>query len=880
MSIFARLVSWFLRVLTRSRMEQDMDAELFSHIEAHADDLMRTGMPHGEALRRARLEFGSVERAKDECRASVGLRPWDEVFGDARYGLRMLRKNPAFALVSILTLALGIGANAAIFSVVEAWILRPLPYPQAERLVYLSATKSNWPGNYMDISTPDFEDWRTQSHVFENMAVFKQHRYALTGAGDPEQVPAQQVSANFLRTLGVAPIMGRDFLPGEDSEGRERVAILTHEYWRDRFGAAGDIIGQTITLDGISYVVVGVLPPRFTFALGVPADVWVPLAFTRDELSARRMRWLNPIARLKAGVSVTEAQAEMSAIAARIALAQADASSERGVAVERLADAIARRSGSHATLLLFGATCMILLIACANVANLLLSRSIERRREVAVRAALGAGRKRLMRQFLVEALLMTGTACLLGISIALAAVKLLVARLPAGMLHSLPNDGRVSVNIPVLGFTVLVAICVGVIFGLLPALHHSRFDLQATLKEASGAISGATGPINMRRMLVVGEVALVTVVLAAAALLLESFSRLNALDPGFRPAHLLVAEVHLPPAKYSATPRIRDFFDQLLRRVRGIPGVVSAGAGSQLPFGGFSSGVGFKIPSHPTDEGQAARWTAVTPGYFSTMQIPLLAGRFFTDHDDAGSELVCIINEDIAKRFAPGQDPIGQLIDTADVRGLRVVGVVRQVKYWKLNDEPEPELYQPEWQVADQRMSIVVRTMANPLSIAATLRDQVWSLDKDQPVAQIQKYEQLISDRSAATRLNTQLMAMFAVLGLGLAATGIYGMIAYSVSQQTRDIGIRMALGADSRDASWMVVKQALVMVLEGLGLGVLGALAAGHILANMLYATSPTDPATYAMVTGILVCIACLSSWLPARRASQVDPMTVLRQE
>jgi putative ABC transport system permease protein len=362
--------------------------------------------------------------------------------------------------------------------------------------------------------------------------------------------------------------------------------------------------------------------------------------------------------------------------------------------------------------------------------------------------------------------------------------------------------------------------------------------------------------------------------------LLESFSRLNALDPGFRPAHLLVAQVHLPRAKYSAVQRTRDFFDQLLQRVRSVPGVVAAGAGSQLPFGGFSSGVGFEIPSHPTDEGQSARWTAVTPGYFSTMQIPLVAGRFFNDHDDAASERVCIINEDVAKRFPPGQNPIGQIIDTADVRGLRVVGLVRQVKYWKLNDEAEPEVYQPEWQVSDPRMSVVVRTTGDPLSVAAALREQVWSLDKDQPVAQIQSYEQLISDRSAATRLNTQLMAIFAMLGLALAATGIYGMIAYSVSQQTRDIGIRMALGANSRDASWMMAKQALIMVLQGLGLGIIGALAAGHVLVNMLYATKPTDPRTYAVVTGVLLSVACLSAWVPARRASQVDPMTVLRHE
>ncbi len=615
-------------------------------------------------------------------------------------------------------------------------------------------------------------------------------------------------------------------------------------------------------LDGVPYTVIGVLPGGFSFPVGLRAELWVPLALTPEEKSTRSVHWLNPVARLKRGVTRTQAQNELSLIARRRERSYPASNSGQGALVVPLAEVVAQRSGSHVLLILLAVTGCILLLACANVAAMILARATERRREVAVRLALGASRGRLVRQFVVESLLLALAASGVGVGLAFAGVRVLLSTLPAAMLDALPKRGHVEVDLLVLGFTIAVSVAAGLSFGVAPALEGSHFDAHSALKDtiARATSSGRAGWV--RRVLVVGEVALAMSVLAGAGLLIRSFMRLYAVDPGFRPRRLAAMTVHLPRSRYPSDAQVRRFFDEALERISTIPGVVAVGASTQLPFAGLSSGVAYEVDGRPppsSGEEQTARWAATTRGYFAAMQIRLVNGRLFDARDTPDSERVGLVNETLARRFFPNECPVGRR---------------------SLDDEPQAEIYQPEAQVADPRMSIVVRTTGDPLASAAAVRARIWSIDDVQPVSALRRYEELIDERHTQRRLATALMALFAAVGLLLAIVGIYGVTAYSVSQRTREVGIRMALGADRREAQALVIRQAMGLVLVGMSIGLVLSMAATRMVGGLLYATSPTDVGTFAGVTALLASAALAACYGPARRASRVDPMIALRYE
>ena len=868
----------------KERRERELAEEIESHLQMHADDRRRAGLSAEDARREARISLGGIEPTKESCRDRRGVPGLDVLGRDLRFGARLLRRNPAFSTIALLTLALGIGANTAIFSLVNAWILKPLPYPEPDRLVYLWGTLARHPQARTDVSGGDFEDWRAANHVFEELSAFKQYNFALNGTGDgPAHVEAQRVTANFFRMLRVQPVIGRDFLPAEDSPGNNRVTILTQEFWRSRLGSDPNVIGRALVLDGIPHTVIGVLPAGFSFPVGIRAELWVPLALTAEEKSLRAVHWLNPVARLKHGVRLMQAQRELSLIARRIERSYPQSNTGKGALLMPLADAVAQRSGSHVVLILFGVTACILLLACANVTTLLLARATQRRREVAVRMALGASRGRLIRQFVIESLLLALAASAVAVVLAFGAVRWLLVTVPAAMLDGLPNRGHADVDPRVLGFTIAVSVLAGVSLGLAPAREGFCCDPHSALKETIARTTSSLRAGRARRVLIVGEIALAMSVLSGAGLLIRSFMRLYAVDPGFRPRHLAAMTVHLPRSRYPSDAQVRGFFGDAVERIATIPGVIAVGASTQLPFAGLSSGVAFEVEGRPpsaSGEGQTARWAATTPGYFATMQIPLVDGRLFDARDTPDSEHVALVNETLARRFFPNESPVDRRLNTADLPALRIVGVVADVRYWSLDDEPQAEIYQPEAQVADPRMNLVVRTIGDPLGSAAAVRARIWSIDDTQAVSALRRYGEMIDERHAQRRLATVLMALLAGVGLLLAVVGVYGVTAYSVSQRTREIGIRMALGAARHEAQALVLRQGMELVLAGMGIGLILSMATTRVIGGLLYATSPTDVGTLAGVTAVLASAALLACYWPARRASRVDPMVALRYE
>ncbi len=867
-------------LVRRARRERELGDEIESHLRLHIDDNIRRGMTPAEARRRALIAFGGVEAAKERCRERSGLPSVEAVWRDVVFGARVLRGDRVYAAIAILTLGAGIGATTALFSLMNAWLLKAVPYRDPAGLVYLGRTNVAFAAARGDISIADFDDWREGSHAFEGIAAFKQYVFGMTGQGEPERVPAQQVTDGFFRLLRVTPALGRDFRPDEHTLGRHTVVILTHEYWRDRFGADPSLIGRALVLDAAPFTVVGVLPRDFTFPAGDRADLWVPLTLSSRDEASRRVRWLNPIARLKPGVTLAQAQADMSTLARTIESVRPDTNRGSGIFVEPLGDAIARRSGSGVVRWLFGVTILILLIACANVMHLQLARATRRTREIAVRLALGAARRRIVRQLLVESLLVAAAAAALGLALALAGVRLIVVILPRLTLDALPHAGRADVDVRVLVFAIAAAMTTAVLSGLAPAIRGSSLDPASGLK-GSGARSPAGSGRRVHRWLIAVEVAIATVVLVGAGLLVRSAGRLSAVDPGFEPQHLMSMAVHVPNAKYRTSEEVVFFFDQTLGRIRELPGVLAAGASSQLPFGGYSSGVAFSVAaSAGPDAGGTARWAAITPGYFVAMKIPLLAGRFFDGRDRAAAERVAIVNETFARRYLADGPPLGRHVATADLPSLTIVGVVRDVKYWKLDDDVDPEIYEPQAQVADERMNIVVRTSGDPLASAAAVRQRIWSVDPDQPIAEMRRYTQLIDDRYGQARMATRAMAAFAAVALILCVVGIYGVIAHAVAQRTREIGIRVALGAPGTRVSRMLVAETSVAVGAGLIAGIATALVTTRFLTDVLFRISPTDGPTFVSAIAVIASAALAATYVPARQAMRVDPMTALRQD
>jgi putative ABC transport system permease protein len=809
------------------------------------------------------------------------------ILQDVRYGFRMLLKSPGFTVVAVVALALGIGANTAIFSVINSVLLRPLPYADPDRLVVVWETNPNLGGNLQlrnEASPANYLDWKAQQTVFEDFGVFNWNTFNLTGGDTPEQLTGNPSTASIFSTLGVKPMLGRVISAEDDREGAPRVVLLSHKLWQRRFGAKPEIVGQQISLNNQSYTVIGVMPPEFVFPAGI-SELWVPMAFTKAASERRSAHYLYTRARLKPGVSMEQAQAEMDTIAARLRQQYPDTNTDRGIRLVSLHEETVRQL-KPALLVLLGAVGFVLLIACANVANLMLARATARHKEIAIRTALGASRWRVVRQLLTESLLLSLAGGLCGLLLALWGIDLLKGGVPSQMISFTYGWNQIGLDARVLTFTLAISILTGMLFGLIPALQVSKPDLNEGLKEGD---RGSTGTRNRARsLLVVSEVALALILLVGAGLMMKSFVRLLEVRPGFDPENVLTASLSLPRARYDNTQKAADFVAQLEQQVAGQPGVKAVGAVNLLPMAGSGATTSFVV------EGQAApmrgqepeaNYRVVTPSYFGALGIPVARGRAFNEHDrakEAGAPGVAIINETMVRLFFQNEDPLGRRLLDSEGRNppVEIVGVVGDIKHFGLDDKPEAYLYLPHAQVGGNFMTLVVRTERDPSAMTAALRREVLTLDKDQPVFDVKTMEQRLADTGAQKRLTMWLLGVMASVALVLAAVGIYGVIAYSVTQRTHEIGIRMALGAQRGDIIRLVVKQGMLMAVVGVLVGLAASFYVTRVMSGLLFGVSATDPATFAGVALLLAAVALVACLIPARRATRVDPMVALRYE
>jgi putative ABC transport system permease protein len=896
MTLWSRLRSWLQTILRRARMESEMDAELRFHMEAYAEDLVRGGVPREEALRRARLEFGGIENAKEECREARGVHFVETLLQDLRYGLRTMLRSPGFTVTAVLALALGIGANTAIFSVVNAVLLRPLPYDQPDRLmqVWHTPPQKSFPGMpIFTVSPANFLDWRNQNHSFEGMAAYGFGRYTITGSGHPETLHVVAATNGLLSILHAQPLLGRGFLDSEYEADHEHEVLLSYGLWRSYFAGNPDVVGKNIQLNAQTFTVVGVMGPEFDFPISSNSDsrtqMWKPLAWTDRERAVRDNHNYGVIARLKAGVTLQQAQAELDAISNR--LAQEYPNDNKGwgaIAIPMRDDLVG--DVRPALLILLGAVALVLLIACANVANLMLARALSRRKEVAVRTALGATRRRLLQQALSETLLLAFAGGTLGLVFAHYGVILIVKFLA----QRLPRSNEIALDGWVLVFTLGISLLTGFAAGLLPALRMSKADLNEALKQGLGRTAADSGGGRTRNVLVVSEVALSLMLLIGAGLLIRSLWALHHVNPGFDPSRVVTMAVSVPPGKFAEPQQQIGYFGRVLDRVRSLPGVQSVGLIDILPLSDDGSHQPISVegrPPAPMADLPEVDVRLISPGYMSAMHISLLNGRDVDDSDVAGRPGAVLISESMAKSFWPNEDAIGKhltLYFFPDVPRV-VVGVVADVKMTALNEtQPAPTLYFPLAQLSPVRgaawrsipMSLAVRTSAAPLSVLPAITGAIRETDVDVPLLNIRTMDDSVSASLAPERFTMLLLGSFAGLALLLAVVGIYGVMSYSVSRRTNEIGIRVALGASRGDVLLLVVRQAMLLALVGAAIGIAGALALSRLMASQLYGVRPTDPVTFISVAALLLIVALAASYLPARRAMRVEPMAALRYE
>jgi len=804
---------------------------------------------------------------------------------DLRFATRQLLKNPGFTLVALITLAVGIGANTAIFSVVYSVLLRPLPYSDPDRIV------TALHDGVKPVSPADFRDWREQNTVFEQMAAASLWSPNMTGREQPEQIRGLQATGNLFEMLGVQAASGRAFTIEDDRSSAEPVVVLSDSFWKRRFGGDPGVIGQTVTLDGQSYTVIGVMHPSFQFPLfwATRLEMWTPLKLDRMD-QHRYARFLRVFARLRSDSNLAKGQAEMSAIAARIAEAHPDTNTGIGVTITPLQERVVGRVRTT-LLVLLGAVAFVLMIACVNVANLLLARASARQREIAVRSALGATRLRIVRQLLTESLLLAIIGGTLGIAVAYLSVGLLVHGLPA---DAMPRQQAIGIEPAVLAFTVVLCVLTSMIFGLVPALQSSKTDLSESLKAAGKNQAGESHGRRMRSGLVIIEIALAMVLLVGAGLLTRSFMRLRSIEPGFNAKHVLAMNVSVAGTAHSANRG--EFFREVVSRLESLPGVTSASAINHLPLSGDRWGTPFAVegrPAPPPGQSPSTTFRFACPKYFQTMEIPLLAGRDFDERDNLEAPTAVIVNEVMANRYWPGQDAVGQRIKLgpaeSDVPWMPIVGVVKEVKQEDWAEDSRLEVYVPYFQsrryLSDPAphysyLTMVMRTDSDPASAAASARREVWALEPNAPISNVTTMEQVIADEVWQPRLSMFLLAGFAVTALLLAAVGIYGVMSYWVSRRTQEIGTRMALGARYKDVVWMIAREGLMLSSVGAGLGLAGSLALTRVLSGMLYQIEPTDPATFAVLATVLIGVTSLACYLPARKAARIDPMIALRYE
>jgi putative ABC transport system permease protein len=806
------------------------------------------------------------------------------ILQDLKYGARMFWKSPGFTLVAVIALALGIGANTAIFSAVNTLILRPLPYRESNRLVMVWEFNRTKNVHQNVINPGNFMDWRDQNKVFEEMAAFIDFRTNLTGKEEPVEIPAQGATTNLFHVLGVEPIKGRGFTE-EDATSDANPVIISYNLWQTRFGGDPKVVGQRITLSGEEATIIAVMPAGFQWFIkkgsltGKAPELWAPIQFT--ETNRGRGRAYSAVARLKPGVTREQAQAEMNTIGSRLEQQNAQLNAGWGVEVVPLREQFVGEI-RPALLILLGAVGFVLLIACANVANLLLARAAVRQREIAIRTALGANRWRVIRQLLTESLLLSTLGGVLGLMLAWWGIELLIAFSPPDLL----TLEKISINPMVLVFTTAVSFLTGIVFGIAPALEATRTNTSEMLKEGGKGIGGSPRAKRLRAAFVIAEVALSLVLLVGAGLLVKSFMRLQSVNPGFNADNLLTMRVILPTSKYKEEAQKVAFFKEAVGRIQALPGVQSAGAVSFLPFTGLAAATSFKIegkPEPPAGQRLSTDVRVTDENYFKAMGIPLVSGRTFNADEEREKRHVVVINETLARKYFPGEDPIGKRLTISmgeKPEPTEIIGVVGDVKHMSLDTEMKPMVYWPHPELAYSGMTIVIRTTGDPTQLAAPAQGAIQSIDPNQPVSDVRTMNQLLAESVARARFNTLLLGLFSAVALVLACVGIYGVMSYTVTQRTREIGIRMALGAKRGDVLRMVLGQGMLLAAIGVGLGVAAAFALTRLMASLLFEVSASDPLTFAAVSMLLALVALAACYIPARRATKVDPMTALRYE
>jgi putative ABC transport system permease protein len=875
------LRAWTARVsglFGRDRREQELREEIDSHLHLHIEDNVRAGLLPVEARRQALLRLGGVERLKEEYRDRRSVPLLQHLALDVRFALRVLWKTPTFTAVAVLTLGFGIGANTAVFSVVNAVLLRPLPFPQSGRLVLIWATNTRNGDQHDVASYPDFEEWKASSGSFEGMAAFTSRGVTLAGLDEAVMVPALQTTPGFFETLGVLPTLGRTFQESDVMSGEPRVAILSDTLWRHQFGARADVVGQLIRANEEVHTIVGVMPAGFRFAPGEPEQIYTALAPDPN----RNHGFLRVIGRLRPGVSRASAQSEMEAVARRIAQDFPKSNASVGVNVMPLLDA-GVGDARNGLLLFLGVVTLVLLIACTNVANLMLARNAQRARELAIRTAMGAGRRRIIQQLLTESLVLSLAGGLLGLMLANWGTPLLVVLLSNAA--PIPRIEATHSDWWVLGFTLTLSLATGVLFGVVPSLVAAPTDLNDTLRDSSRSVTAGVRGRSARAGLMIAETALALILLAGAAMLLKTLFVLRSTAPGFTAENVLTVEFLLPQKKLAGTADRATFFSDVLARVRTVSGVRSAALVANLPLNGGSDTLGFKIPGRG-DKFISANFNIVSAGYFRTMEIPVPAGREFTDQDRTSTLPVIVVNDAAARRFWPGENAVGKQIllpmSRTNILTLTVVGVAGDVRQMGLGIPTRPEIFLSSLQPGPgwPSMVLVVRTSVEPTTLAGAIKAAARVVDRDVPVNRMRSLDEVLAGSLAQPRVYTALLAVFASLALVLATVGLYGVVAYSVAQRTHEIGIRMALGAGPGDVVRMVLRHGAAYAIAGTVIGLAGAMAFMRLLTTVMPAAQPGDLATLAAVSALLLGVALAASYIPARRGSLVDPVVALRSE
>jgi len=878
MPILPRLSSLWRNLFHKARKEQELAEEIDAYLEMLIEQKVNEGLNPAEARRAALIELGGSEQVKEKVRDVRVGHQLETVWQDLRYATRMLLKHPLVTLIAIFTLALGIGANTAIFSVVNAVLLNAVTYYEPQRLLWVSEAQD---GRAMSAHANTYLYWQAESQVFEHLVAYNRGSRELTGRGESERLESLKVTANVFPALGLAPQLGRAFTAKDDRPEAAPVALLGHALWQRRFGGDPAIIGQSLTLGGQSWTVIGIMPPRSRSLLPLErADVWLPLAIDVKDERELRDHQLNVFGRLKPRFTLEQAHAELNLIMRRLVLATPgimNTEARATLLIENLVGKLRR-----GLLALFGAVALVLLIACANVANLLLGRMAMRQKEMAIRAAMGAGRARLVRQMLTESLLLSLLGGATGLLLAVWGVKALVALAPDQLRHI----RETSVDGAALGFTFLAALLTGLAAGVFPALQSSRIDLNEALKE--GARRASTfrrrGLGRVSPTLVIGEVALTLVLLTGAGLVIKSYLRVLAVDPGYDPKNLLALSIELDEAQYpGGSPQLHAFNQEALTRVKAIPGVkaVATVFGAGIPFTDWGAKTLFSIegrPQAPAEQRPQVDVSHISPDYFRAMGMRLRAGRSFTEQDDEKAPSVVIINETMARRYFSGEAPLGERIFTLS-SSRTIVGVVGDVKRFSLEAEAPPEIYVPytKERIGPRTIVLAVRTAGHPLDLVAAVRQQIHEIE---PLSGVRMEEQRLAETLAPRRFQVLLSGVFAAVALVLAAVGVYGVIAYSVSRRTHEIGIRMALGARPRDVLFMVIRQGMALALVGVSIGLIAALWLTSVLKGLLFELSVTDPPTFAQIAALMLGVAFLACYLPARGSTKVDPMIALRQE